>query len=79
MQRLVSTIFPHPRYSFSMAAMPRDRKDHSCGLVVDPSRGPEIIVMGGSSGSGNSDTVDIYTVNTDSWREGNIPQIIHIL
>ena len=60
-----------------MAAMPRDRYSHSCGLVADPIRGPEIIVMGGYSGGGSDDyldTVDIYTVNTDSWREGNMTQ-----
>ena len=49
----------------------RGRVGHSCGLVVDPDRGPEIIVMGGNS-PGLSDTVDIYTVNTNSWREGNM-------
>ena len=70
-----STIFLHPRYSFSMAAMPRERESHSCGLVVDPVLGPEIVVMGGYSfSSGYLDTVDIYTVNTDSWREGNMTQ-----
>ena len=57
-----------------MAAMPRDREGHSCGLVVDPILGPQIIVMGGYSGGRYSDTVDIYTVNTDSWREGNMAQ-----
>ena len=57
-----------------MSAMPRDRFAHSCGLVVDPARGPEIIVMGGYYSDGISDTVDIYTVNTDSWREGNMTQ-----
>ena len=56
-----------------MAAMPRGRTGHSCGLVVDPVRGPEIIVMGGNY-NGFLDTVDIYTVNTDSWREGNMIQ-----
>ena len=57
-----------------MAAMPRERRDHSCGLVEDPILGPEIVVMGGDSSSGYLDTVDIYTVNTDSWREGNMIQ-----
>ena len=55
-----------------MAEMPRGRETHSCGLVVNPDKGPEIIVMGGE-GSG-ADTVDIYTVNTDRWREGNMTQ-----
>ena len=54
-----------------MATMPRNRYGHSCGLVVDPVRGPEVIVMGGYS-SDYLDTVDIYTVNSDSWREGNM-------
>ena len=68
------TIFLQPRYSFSMTAMPRDRESHSCGLVVDPVLGPEIVVMGGVNYSGGLDTVDIYTVNTDSWRKGNMAQ-----
>ena len=55
-----------------MAAMPRERYGHSCGLVVDDVRGPEIIVMGGISVDNYLDSVDIYTVNTDSWREGNM-------
>ena len=56
--------------------MPRARFDHSCGLVVDPIRGPEILVMGGRTDVPGeyTDTVDIYTVNTDSWREGNLTQ-----
>ena len=56
---------------FSMAPMPKNRYDHSCGLVTHPELGPELVVAGGVS-FGYSDTVDIYTVNTDSWREGNI-------
>ena len=42
-------------------------------LVVNPVLGPEIIVMGGFT-SPARDNVDIYTVNTDSWREGNMTQ-----
>ena len=54
--------------------MPRKRTGHSCGLVIDPISGPEIIVMGGYHGAsgGYIDSVDIYTVNTDSWRQGNM-------
>ena len=52
--------------------MPRKRTGHSCGLVIDPISGPEIIVMGGYFLGDTLDAVDIYTVNTDSWREGNM-------
>ena len=38
---------------------------------MHPESGPEVIVMGGTSGGAFSDTVDIYTINTNSWREGN--------
>ena len=57
-----------------MAPMPIDRTGHSCGLVMDPISGPEIVVMGGYHGAagGYLDSVDIYTVNTDSWREGKM-------
>ena len=54
-----------------MTPMPREREFHSCGLVTNPEQGPEIVVAGGYGG-GDLDTVDIYTINTDSWREGNL-------
>ena len=57
-----------------MAKMPRPgRINPSCGLVIHPDRGPELVVAGGVfDGISDEilDTVDIYTVNTDSWREG---------
>ena len=49
--------------------MPRARNSHRCGLVVNAERGPEIVAVGGTGAS--SDTVDIYTVDTYTWREGN--------
>ena len=53
--------------------MPRQRERHSCGLVTNPEQGPEIVVAGGyDSGGSHLDAVDIYTINTDSWREGNL-------
>ena len=57
-----------------MTAMPRERQHHSCGLVTNPEQGPEIVVAGGYGYGvdGYLDTVDIYTINTDSWREGNL-------
>ena len=57
-----------------MAPMPRSRYVHSCGLVHHPEFGPEIVAAGGYDGSSGVylDSVDIYTVNTDSWREGNL-------
>ena len=51
-----------------MAPMPTLREGHSCGLVQDPLNGPEVIVAGGSY---MPYTVDIYSIDTDSWREGN--------
>ena len=50
--------------------MPTDRYDHSCGLVVDRDRGPEIVAAGGDELS----SVDIYTVDTNSWRPGDTSQ-----
>ena len=52
-------------YFFSKKAMPTKRFAHSCGLVT----GPEIVVAGGQY-SGTLDSVDIYNVDSDSWREG---------
>ena len=56
---------------FSMTPMPRGRESHSCGLVSNSEQGPEIVVAGGYY-VGVLDTVDIYTINTDSWREGSL-------
>ena len=67
--------FKHFLMAFTcrMAPMPRNRQDHACGLVVDPENGPEIVVAGGLDGSSTAlDSVDIYNVNSDSWREGNV-------
>ena len=52
--------------------MPTNRYDHSCGTVANPELGPEVVVAGGRrTEDGYLDTVDIYTVNTDSWRSGS--------
>ena len=56
--------------SLSMAKMPTGRISPSCGLVIHPDLGPELVVAGGALSGEVFDTVDIYTVNTDSWREG---------
>ena len=70
--RQATYIFTRSARSWiSLAPMPTSRYDHSCGLVNNPDSGPEIIVAGGYDGV-YLDTVDIYTVSTDSWREGNI-------
>lgn len=50
-----------------MTPMPNGRNGHSCGLIKNPEQGPQIVVAGGYV----DDSVDIYTVNTDSWTEGN--------
>ena len=49
-----------------MSSIPSARRgDFSCGIVMDPyGNGPEIIVAGGRG----LDTVEIYNVNSDSWR-----------
>ena len=53
--------------------MPNPRTGgHSCGLVQDPLRGPEVVVVGGMYYEAYLDDVDIYTVDTDTWREGAI-------
>ena len=59
-----------------MAPMPfygSDRENHACGLVKDPERGPEVVIAGGTAVV-FTDSVDIYSVDTDSWREGNTNQ-----
>ena len=58
---------------FSLTRMPTARDSHSCGLVTNIDQGHEIVVAGGYGPDqfGYVDTVDIYTINIDSWREGN--------
>ena len=58
-----------------MEPMPTSRYDHSCGLVTDAERGPEVVVIGGYYANYYLDSVDIYEVNTDSWRPGNESKI----
>ena len=62
-----------------MMDMPNPKVEHSCGLVLHPDNGPEIVVTGGFAGGSYTDTVDIYTVNTDSWRAGNIKNFIMLI
>ena len=38
---------------------------------MNPDLGPEIIVAGGYGDGDHLDSVDIYTVNTDTWRAGD--------
>ncbi len=40
---------------------------HSCGLVDSPTRGKEVVVVGGMSAGTN---VDIYNLNIGFWRPG---------
>ena len=59
-----------------MTDMPTSREEHGCGLVLHPDNGPEIVVAGGQDSGDPLDTVDIYTVETNSWRMGNIKNLI---
>ena len=59
-----------------MTDMPIPRDEPGCGLVLHPDNGPEIVVAGGEDFGDPQDTVDIYTVDTDSWRMGNIKNLI---
>ena len=55
-----------------MTSMPNPRAFHSCGLVANSEQGPEIVVAGGYDDGFYLDTVDIYVLDTNSWREGNL-------
>ena len=61
-----------------MTDMPRPREDHGCGLILHPDNGPEIVVAGGEDFGVPQDTVDIYTVNTNSWRMGKHKKLNHM-
>ena len=53
-----------------MTPMPTSRYGHSCGLIT----GPAIVAAGGLDYGSYLDSVEIYSVDTDSWREGNVNQ-----
>ena len=53
----------------SVSPMPIERWGHSCGLVANFEI--EVIVAGGYSYPDFVDTVHIYNVDTDTWKEGN--------
>ena len=53
-----------------MSPMPVERWGHFCGLV-NSEQGPEVVVSGGYSYPDFVDSVHIYNVDTDTWREGN--------
>ena len=56
--------------------MPVRRHSHGCGLVNNPNQGLEVVVAGGyqygAYRTGYSDTADIFTINTDTWRAGKM-------
>ena len=68
------SIFLHSCFA-SMSPMPVERWGHFCGLV-STEQGPEVIVSGGYSYPDFVDSVHIYNVDTDTWREGNETQSI---
>ncbi len=52
--------------------MPEAKDAVYCGAVVNSTTGhQEVVVAGGYNGARYTDAVDIYTVETDSWRTGN--------
>ena len=55
--------------------MPVERWGHFCGLV-NTEQGPEVVVSGGYSYPDFVDSVHIYNVDTDTWREGNKIKVI---
>ena len=57
-----------------MAPMPTERYGHICGLVTYSENGPEVVAAGGISTVSYEylNIVEIYSVLTNSWREGII-------
>ena len=49
---------------------------HSCGLVSTQSSGQEIVLVGGTTGTGDgnkySRSVQIYNINGNIWRQGDL-------
>ena len=57
---------------FSLTDMYTSRYTHGCGTISaqDGSGNNEVVVAGDHKSS--DDTVEIYSIADDSWREGNI-------
>ena len=54
------------------AGIPTGRHGHSCGVVPGQSgsgSGREVVVVGGT---GTEHSVEIYSVETNTWRKGDI-------
>lgn len=49
---------------------------HSCGLVSTQASGQEIVLVGGTTGTGDgnkySRSVQIYNINGNIWRQGDL-------
>ena len=49
---------------------------HSCGLVSTQASGQEIVLVGGTTGTGDdnkySPSVQIYNINGNIWRQGDL-------
>ena len=56
--------------------MAEPRTQHSCGLVQSNS-GYEVVVFGGNQGQASS--IEIFSVETETWRPGMLPIIISVL
>ena len=53
-----------------VANVPTGRHGHSCGVVPDKSgSGKEVVVVGGT---GTEHSVEIYSVENNHWRRGNV-------
>ena len=50
--------------------MPTARQSHFCGRVVTKEGKEEVVVAGGWSGKSRLDTVEIFSVESGTWRTG---------
>lgn len=46
------------------------RTSHSCGHVTTAAGEDEIVVVGGYSGGGSLDSVEIFSISDMAWRSG---------
>ena len=50
--------------------MPTGRLNNFCGKITTASNTEEIVVAGGHSGGAVTDVVEIFSVDTGTWRTG---------
>ena len=56
---------------FTMAKMSKARGYHACGLATNKDGKQEVIIAGGDTSTGRTDSVEVYSIEDNRWMAGN--------